>query len=176
MQKKFLGSIKNQNKKNVLLVFVFILLGCAQSAVETDIESPIHPQINREKFITDNTELLLPNGISLQTKKTGKLSSTLILKKKNRLVWKKQYEEAFDSLWHYAYFVPILKNQYYSDVNDDGYIEVAVGIWDGGNSPCRKAHIFSIREKSLKYIATRDTGSEQVVQAWRENCRDPRFQ
>ena len=98
----------------------------------------------------DKTELKLPDGRLLVLNKIEEHMWVLSLHdKKRRLLWKKTYSQDFDSLWDFAYFIKVKGKDYARDLNRDGYLEIALSTWDGGNGPKRPAIIFSVKETEL---------------------------
>ncbi|MEQ1878662.1 MAG: hypothetical protein ABL958_18610 [Bdellovibrionia bacterium] len=66
---------------------------------------------------------------------------------------KQCYEEEFDRLWDYAFFVPIKPGKYFDDVNGDGFPEVGIATWDGGNNIIHRYGLaFSVKGNKLTYF------------------------
>ncbi len=74
----------------------------------------------------------------------------------NQYLWDRTYCTDFDLLWWDPFFIPIKADAYEIDLNHDGKPEVALAVWDGGNSPApRWALIFTVEEKSLQPFGRR---------------------
>jgi hypothetical protein len=67
-----------------------------------------------------------------------------------KYLWDRTFCTDFDLLWLEPFFVPIKADRYELDLNRDGYPEIGVAVWDGGNAPMRWAIIFTVEEKSLR--------------------------
>jgi len=103
----------------------------------------------------DDTHIKLMDGRELFSIRTGPNSHKIVLKQKQKVLWEKNFEEEYDRLWDYAFFVPIKKGHYSYDLNHDGYPKIAVATWDGGNAmDHRTAVIFEIKNNSLEYYGT----------------------
>lgn len=132
MPKKFLSFIKRNAIKLITLLTV---------------ASPLYGLCN-DPF--KKIDLKLPDGRSLHLKRKELHVWTLFLKDKNdKVLWQKTYSQDFDSLWDYAYFIKVKGKQHFLDVNGDGYPEIALSTWDGGNAPNRPAIIFTVKENEL---------------------------
>lgn len=51
----------------------------------------------------------------------------------------------------YHYFVPVAKDRYYQDLNNDGYFEVALIATSNGNAMFIPAYVYSVRGNSLEF-------------------------
>ena len=68
-----------------------------------------------------------------------------------RILWDKTFAEDFGTLWHEAYFIPIKKEQFIMDLNNDSNPEIAIAVWSGGNASQNSlALIFTVKENSLE--------------------------
>lgn len=77
-------------------------------------------------------DLALPDGRQIHLQKIDHNEYLITLEKRNKIIWKAQYEEAFDLLWNSAFFIPIIPGHYYADLAHDGSLEVAIGVYNGG--------------------------------------------
>ena len=101
----------------------------------------------------DDKELKLLEGRKLLLKRAGVHSHTLLLMQNSNLVWKRTFEEEYDRLWDYAFFVPVKKGRYSVDINGDGNPEIAIATWDGGNNIAKRdALVFTVKKDSIKYL------------------------
>ncbi len=102
----------------------------------------------------ENIEMKLSNERSVITQRTGIHSHKIVLKQKDKVIWQKEYEEEYERLWDYAFFIPIKKNRNSYDLNQDGYPEIAIGTWDGGNNMAnRTVLIFTVKKDKLEYFS-----------------------
>jgi hypothetical protein len=105
------------------------------------------------KMPIDDTELDLPDGRRIETVRCGNNCHCLVVKRGSSVLRKQCYQEEFDRLWHYAFFVPIKPGKYSADVNGDGYPEIGIATWDGGNNIInRYALAFSLKGNKLVYF------------------------
>ncbi len=101
----------------------------------------------------DDTELTLPDGRMVSSIRTGDHSHKIVLKNGKKVLWSYNFEFEYDRLWDDAFFVPIKPKKYFFDLNHDGYFEIAIATWDGGNNmEHRDAVIFTVKENSLEYF------------------------
>jgi hypothetical protein len=100
----------------------------------------------------DNTRIKLSNGTEVLTVRVSPTSHKVVLKRKQKVLWERTFEEEYDRLWEYAFFVPIKKNHFSYDLNHDGKLKIAIATWDGGNAmDHRTALIFTVTNNSLEY-------------------------
>jgi hypothetical protein len=101
----------------------------------------------------DDTEIRFPDGRSIEAIRCGTHCHCLVVKRGKSILRKQCYEEEFDRLWDYAFFVPIKPGKYVADVDGDGSLEIGVATWDGGNNIIhRYALAFSIKGDKLVYF------------------------
>jgi hypothetical protein len=105
------------------------------------------------KMPIDDTKIELPDRRTIEAFRCGVHCHCLVIKRGKSTLSKQCYEEEFDRLWDYAFFVPVKPGRYVFDVNGDGIPEVGVATWDGGNNIAnRYALVFSIRGNKLSYF------------------------
>lgn len=103
----------------------------------------------------DDTEIKLSDGRKIIAERSGPNSHKIILMRQKKIIWQNNFEQEYERLWDYAFFVPLKKGRYSSDLNKDGLLEVAIGTWDGGNNMAnRTVLIFTVKKESLEYYAT----------------------
>lgn len=107
--------------------------------------------------LRDKTYLKLPDGkeviisypISVNEGKGEKVR--VFLRKGSRILWDKTFSEDFRTLWHEAYFIPIKKDQFILDLDNDSFPEIAIAVWSGGNATeSSSAIVFSVKDDALK--------------------------
>jgi hypothetical protein len=104
----------------------------------------------------DNTEIKLPDGRTVEAVRCGVHCQCLNIKMEKRTLRRQCYQEEFDRLWDYAFFVPMKPGQYVADVDGDGSPEIGVATWDGGNNIAnRYALVFSIKRNKLNFFGRR---------------------
>jgi hypothetical protein len=105
------------------------------------------------KMPIDDTKITVNDGRTVEAIRCGVHCHCLVVKRGNNTLSKQCYEEEFDRLWDYAFFVPIKPGRYVFDMNGDGAPEIGVATWDGGNNIAnRYALAFSIRNNKLTYF------------------------
>jgi hypothetical protein len=115
----------------------------------------------------DKLRLRLPDGRMIISKRTDYHKHLLILKKGKIIIWQKEYEQEYDRLWDYAFFVPMKKGHFILDINHDGFPEVAIATWDGGNNIAdRDALIFTVKPDRLEYYDRRKFNLEYGESAY----------
>lgn len=130
-----------KNLKKAVRVSVILALGAA-SGYAADGKMPI-----------DDTEIKLSDGRIIEAVRCGAHCHCLFVKRGKNTLNKQCYEEEFDRLWDYAFFVPVKPGRYIFDINGDGAPEIGVATWDGGNNIAnRYALIFSIQGNKLTYF------------------------
>jgi hypothetical protein len=136
MLRKLRTCIKNPSRFIVTIIFLF-----SSFAIGVGGYIPV-----------DDTRIKLPDGREILSVRTGPNSHKIVLKKKQKVLWEKNFEEEYDRLWDYAFFVPVKKGYYSYDLDHDGYPKIAIATWDGGNAmDHRTALIFEVKKNSLKY-------------------------
>ena len=82
----------------------------------------------------DDVTLKLSDGRVLHLSRISQHAHIFTIKKSGKLICKRKYEEEYDRVWDWAFFVPVKKGHYEADVNGDGMPEIAIATWDGGNN------------------------------------------
>ena len=78
-----------------------------------------------------------------------------------KVLWDKTFVNEYDELWHQVHFIPIVENKFLEDLNDDGFLELAVANWNGGKAPCASsAIIFTDKEDSLQFLKKQKINTE----------------
>ena len=137
MRKKFWICIKSLSFSLTVLLVIF----CSYSSAKNGW------------IPVDDRKIILPDGRLILSVRKGDHSHSLALKKGDRILWERVFEEEYDRLWDYAFFVPIKPMKYSFDLNSDGFPEIAIATWDGGNNMAgRDALLFTVKLTELKYI------------------------
>lgn len=65
-------------------------------------------------------------------------------------IWSHAYEEEeLDAFWNGAHFTYVMEGKLATDLSQNGFLEIAVSTWAGGNSPCNTAIIFTVKPEEL---------------------------
>ena len=85
----------------------------------------------------------------------------LFLRQKGKVLWDVTYNGDFETLWADAHFIPLYNKEFITDLNNDGFFEIAVAVWHGGHAMeyCR-AIIFTVKEDKLVPLATHEINYE----------------
>jgi hypothetical protein len=153
MQKKYFLSMKNLSKRSK---FIFLLIGLMgyQTYGKERFYEPKGLPLSRDF-------LKLPDNRWIWLKKVDEHKTKIILGKKfknnkgkliNKVIWSEENEEKYDALWDYAYFLKIKSGKYFSDINRDGRLEVAIMPFDNGNNMVRRALIFTVKPDRLELV------------------------
>lgn len=130
-----------ENRKNVVKAATAVIL-ISTPGYSAHGVMPLH-----DKAIT------IPDGRVVKAVRCGDHCHCLTVQRAGTVLRKQCYQEEFDRLWDYAFFVPIKPGQYVADVNGDGNPEIGVATWDGGNNIInRYALAFSIQGNKLVYF------------------------
>jgi len=79
----------------------------------------------------------------------------LFLRKGKRVLWDKTFSQEYGALWNRSYFVPLIPGQFIADLNNDGFPELGVAIWHGGNAVWSNlAIIFTLKKDQLEFLKT----------------------
>jgi hypothetical protein len=108
--------------------------------------------------------LKLPDGreilISYFSLKDG-MKIRIFMREKNKVIWDKSFIDEYDELWYHANFIPVVKNKFLEDLDDDGFPEIAIANWNGGKAPCASsAIIFTVKENSLQLLKKQQINTE----------------
>lgn len=101
--------------------------------------------------LPDGKEVLISYPLSVNEGKGEKVR--VFLRKGSRLLWDKTFSEDFGTLWHEAYFLPLRRDQYILDLDNDSFLEIAIAVWSGGNATgSSSAILFSVKDDALKFF------------------------
>lgn len=132
---RFLKSLAKQN--NFIMLGVLLIIGPAFAG-----DPPI-----------DRNFLSLPDGRWIKLKKVGDYTTRMILGDKHKKkVWSREYEQEYDRLWEYAYFVRLKRNRFLVDLDHDSFPEVGIATYDMGNAMIRNVLIFSVKKDHLEFV------------------------
>ena len=110
--------------------------------------------------------LKLPNGreilLSYHSSSEEALSKVRIFMRNNgKILWDKTFVNEYDELWHQVNFVPVTKDKFVEDLNDDGFPEIGIANWNGGKAPCASSGlIFTVKEDSLQFLKKQEINTE----------------
>lgn len=138
MQKKLCSYIVKVNRVAILLVTVASILGA-------NIKS-------EPKDLTINGDLKLLDGrqISLRMVGDSPCHEVSLRSMAHTYLWDRTYCTDFGMLWFEPFFIPVKAGNYEVDLDRNGYPEVAIAVWDGGNHPeLGKALIFTVYDRKL---------------------------
>ncbi len=79
----------------------------------------------------------------------------LFLRRNKKVLWDKTFSQEYGALWNSAYFIPLIPDQFFVDLNNDGFYEFAVATYHGGQAVWNNlAIIFSLRDDKIEYLKT----------------------
>lgn len=97
--------------------------------------------------------LSLPDGRWIELRKVDWHTTRIILGGKNKKhIWSVEYEQEYDHLWDYAYFVKLKSNRFLSDLDQDGSQEVGIATYELGINMIRNILIFSVKKDRLVFV------------------------
>lgn len=127
------------------------------------------------------TFLKLPNGSEILISyysSSEEMRIRIFMRKKDKVLWDKSFIDAYDELWHQAHFIPVVKDKFLEDLNDDGFPEIGIANWNGGKAPCASsAIIFTLKENSIEFLKKQEINTEfsrQVFQS-KEDYKNPKY-
>ena len=138
------------------LIFTMLL----SSSVLAADPDPYVTALREKKF------LKTPNGnevlVSYHSHSEEALSKIRIFMRINgKVLWDKTFVNEYDELWHQVHFIPIVKEKFLEDLNDDGFLEIAISNWNGGKAPCASsAIIFTVKKDSLHFLKKQQINTE----------------
>lgn len=114
--------------------------------------------------LMEKTFLKLPNGREILISyysSNEEMKIRIFMRKKSKVLWDKSFIDAYDELWHQAHFIPIVKDKFLEDLNDDRLPEIGIANWNGGKAPCASsAIIFTVKENSLQFLKKQEINTE----------------
>ena len=102
----------------------------------------------------------------------------IFMREKSKVLWDKSFIDAYDELWHQAHFIPVVKDKFLEDLNDDGLPEIGIANWNGGKAPCASsAIIFTVKEDSLQFLKKQEINTEFSRQVYptKHEFKDPKY-
>jgi hypothetical protein len=85
----------------------------------------------------------------------------IFMRKNDKILWDKTFVDEFDELWNQANFIPVIKDKFFEDLNDDGFYEIGIANWNGGKAPCASsAIIFTVKDDSLQFLKKQQINTE----------------
>jgi hypothetical protein len=102
----------------------------------------------------------------------------IFLRQGSKILWDKTFSEDYSEFWTRASFMPVISRQYFSDLDDDGYYEIAISVSHGGmavwNTPTM---IFTVKEKSLEFLKKQQTNEEfsEFVYSSKDDFKNPNY-
>ena len=80
----------------------------------------------------------------------------------NKVLWDKTFNsEQGEYIWQGAHFIPVVPGKFSYDYDKDGYEEIAIAVWHGGQSIASgSAYVFSISGDSLIFKKKEDINYE----------------
>ena len=114
--------------------------------------------------LAKKTLLKLPDGREILISyfsSEDEMKIRIFMRKKNKVLWDKSFIDAHNELWYHANFIPVVKDKFLEDLNDDGFPEVGIANWNGGKAPCASSGIiFTVKEDSLQFLKKQEINSE----------------
>lgn len=137
MQKKFLHSMTNRKLLNRFILVCVLVVTKPVFAGDPPIERDF---------------LSLPDSRWIELRKIDWHKTRVILGRKNKKIWSSEYEQEYDHLWDYAYFVKLKSNRLLVDLDQDGFPEVGIATYELGNNMIRDILIFSVKKDRLVFV------------------------
>jgi hypothetical protein len=126
-----------------------ILLGNS-SLLFSEVPDEFQKKLETKKY------LKLPDGREILISQPGSTDKDLVKKRvfmrnKKEILWDKTFNSEYgDVIWQGAHFIPVVPDQFYFDYDNDGFEEIAIAVWHGGQSPSSSTgFVFSLRGNDL---------------------------
>jgi hypothetical protein len=127
--------------------------------------------------------LKIPNGneilVSYHSHSEEALSKIRIFMRKNgKILWDKTFVNEYDELWHQVHFIPVVKNKFLEDLNNDGFPEIGIANWNGGKAPCASsAIIFTVKDDSLHFLKKQQINTEfsRHIYPIKQEFKNPKY-
>lgn len=85
----------------------------------------------------------------------------IFIRNQRKVLWDKTYVNEYDEVWYQANFIPVVKDKFIEDLNNDGFPEIGIANWNGGKAPCASsAIIFTLKENSLYFLKKQQVNTE----------------
>lgn len=143
---------KESHMLKKFLVFIMILLG-SSPILFSEIPDEYQKKLEAKKY------LKLPDGREILISQPGNNDKDLVKKRvfmrnNKEILWDKTFNSEYgDVIWQGAHFIPVAPGKFYFDHDKDGYEEIAIAVWHGGQSPdSGTAFVFSLRSNDLVLI------------------------
>lgn len=127
--------------------------------------------------------LKLPNGNEVLISYHSPTEDTnakirIFMRNKKNVLWDKTFVNEYEELWYQANFIPVTKNTFVEDLNEDGFPEIGVAIWGGGMASwASSAIIFSVKKDSLGFLRKQQINIEfsRSVYQTKNNFNDSNY-
>lgn len=87
------------------------------------------------------------------TREEDLVKKRVFMRRGSKVLWDKTFNsEQGEYIWQGAHFIPVVPGKFSYDYDNDGYEEIAIAVWHGGQSVASSsAYIFSINDDSLLF-------------------------
>ncbi len=125
--------------------------------------------------------LLLPNGKEIRISYftlDEDLKIRIFMKDKGKVIWDKSFIDEYDEPWFQAHFIPVVKDKFTEDLNDDGFPEIGIAVWNGGKAPCASSGItFTVKNDSLQFLKKQEINTEFSRQIYKTkyDFKNPKY-
>lgn len=102
----------------------------------------------------------------------------VFLRKVDAILWDKTFSQEYKELWTGASFIPLFSEKYYEDLDNDGFLEIAIAVSHGGqavwNTP---AIIFKVKNDGLEFLKKQQINDEfsRSVYEKKSDFNDPSY-
>jgi hypothetical protein len=102
----------------------------------------------------------------------------IFMRNKDKILWDKTFVNEYDEVWYKSNFIPVVKDKFLEDLNDDGLPEIGIANWNGGKAPCASsAIIFTVKEDSLQFLKKQEINTEfsRHVYPTKHEFKNPKY-
>jgi hypothetical protein len=159
------------------LIFIMILLEVSFADEEMSLQFQKVRSLHRSYLkLPDQREVII--SYHPEHGEDGVYKIRVFLRQGSKILWDKTFSEDYSEFWTRASFMPVISRQYFSDLDDDGYYEIAISVSHGGmavwNTPTM---IFTVMEKSLEFLKKQQTNEEfsEFVYSSKADFKNPNY-
>lgn len=109
--------------------------------------------------LSDGKEIIISQP---GTRDEDLVKKRIFMRSGNKVLWDKTFNsEQGENIWQGAHFIPVVPGKFSYDYDKDGYEEIAIAVWHGGQSiASSSAYVFSISGDSLIFKKKEDINYE----------------
>ena len=159
------------------LIFTMILLEVSFADEEMSLQFQKVQSLHRSYLkLPDQREVII--SYHPEHGEDGVYKIRVFLRQGSKILWDKTFSEDYDEYWIRASFMHLVRGHYFSDLNGDGFPEIAISVSHGGMAVWdTPAMIFTIKETSLEFLKKQQTNEEfsEFVYRSMDDFKNPNY-